>query len=54
VGNGASCLKPSVAAAARLIFDACRNNPLEPQVGSTEPNRAIDRSPGRVSYPLLT
>jgi hypothetical protein len=25
-----------------LIFDACRNNPLQPQVASAGPNRAIE------------
>jgi hypothetical protein len=30
-------------AAARLIFDACRNNPLEPQVAHTAPSR-LDRA----------
>jgi len=29
-----------------LIFDACRNNPLEPQVASGEPSRGIDAGPG--------
>ena len=29
-----------------LIFDACRNNPLEPQVASTGPNRAIEAGSG--------
>jgi tetratricopeptide (TPR) repeat protein len=29
-----------------LIFDACRNNPLEPQVASAAPNRAIETGAG--------
>ena len=29
-----------------LIFDACRNNPLEPQVASAGPNRAIEAGSG--------
>jgi tetratricopeptide (TPR) repeat protein len=29
-----------------LIFDACRNNPLEPQVASNAPGRAIAAGPG--------
>ncbi len=29
-----------------LIFDACRNNPLEPQVASNAPDRAIAAGPG--------
>ena len=29
-----------------LILDACRNNPLEPQVASAEPNRAIEAGSG--------
>jgi tetratricopeptide (TPR) repeat protein len=29
-----------------LIFDACRNNPLEPQVASSEPSRAVVASAG--------
>jgi uncharacterized caspase-like protein len=29
-----------------LIFDACRNNPLEPQVASAGPNRAIEVGSG--------
>ncbi len=29
-----------------LILDACRNNPLETEVASTEPNRAIAAGPG--------
>jgi tetratricopeptide (TPR) repeat protein len=29
-----------------LIFDACRNNPLEPQVASAVPNRAVEAGSG--------
>jgi tetratricopeptide (TPR) repeat protein len=29
-----------------LILDACRNNPLEPQVAAAEPNRVIEASSG--------
>jgi tetratricopeptide (TPR) repeat protein len=29
-----------------LIFDACRNNPLEPQVASAEPNRGVEAGSG--------
>jgi tetratricopeptide (TPR) repeat protein len=29
-----------------LIFDACRNNPLEPQTATAEPNRGVEAGPG--------
>jgi tetratricopeptide (TPR) repeat protein len=29
-----------------LIFDACRNNPLEPQAASGEPSRGVEAGPG--------